>query len=128
MTPRLLTKEEFKSLLSGSVKNITGKEPEVSPDGVLDITPYVAEIAKEDLDGYRVPDGLPVEVIYRTSPEVFDLVHVMTDRKNVYLVVVVDVQADSVLGHHLLDLNKEYGWSSPRPDKSMQATCEDAHA
>jgi hypothetical protein len=109
MIPRLLTKDEFKSLLSGSVKNITGKEPEVSPVGVIDITPYVAAIASEDLEGHLVPDGLPVEVVYRTSPQVFDLVHVMTDRKNVYLVVVVDVQSDNVLAHHLLNLNKEYG-------------------
>ncbi len=109
MKPRLLTKEEFKVLLGGSLKNITGKEPEVSPNGVIDISPYVAAIAKEDLEGHCVLEDLPVEVVYRTAPEEFDLVNVMTDRKNVYLVVVVDVHGGSVLGHHLLNLNKEYG-------------------
>lgn len=109
MTPRLLAKDELKSLFGGSVRNITGKEQEASPDGVIDITPYVDAIAKHDLEGHHVLEGLPVEVVYRTSPAVFDLVHVMTDRKNVYLVVVVDVQAGSVFGHHLLNLNKEYG-------------------
>ena len=97
------------SLLAGSVRNITGKETEVSPDGVIDIAPCVAAIARDDLDGHRVLDGLPIEVVYRSSPVVFDFVHVMTDRENVYLVVVVDVQAGTVFGHHLLNLNKEYG-------------------
>jgi len=109
MIPKALTQNEFKSLLSGSVRNITGKEPEVSPNGVLDITPYLETVAAADLAGHHLQAGFPVEVVYRTSPQVFDLVHVMTNRKNVYLVVVVDVRADEIVGHHLLNLNKEYG-------------------
>jgi len=33
----------------------------------------------------------------------------MTKTKNVYLTVVVDLQRDSIHGHHLLDLNEKYG-------------------
>ena len=34
---------------------------------------------------------------------------VMSQTKNVYLVIIVDVATASVRGHHVLDLNREFG-------------------
>jgi hypothetical protein len=111
---RLLTDSEFKSLLAGAgkVENITGKEAVLSPGGVIDIAPYVRAVPAADLDGYTTHEELLVEVVYRTSNGPFDFVHVMTKRKNVYLVVVVDVTRNRIHGHRLLDLNAEYGFDA----------------
>jgi hypothetical protein len=106
----LLSKAEFQSLLAaGKVENVTGKEESLHPTGVIDIAPYVRAVPSTDLAGYKVHDEIFVDVVYRTSKRPFDLVHVMTKRKNVYLVVVIDVENDRIHGHHLLDLNDEYG-------------------
>jgi hypothetical protein len=76
---------------------------------VLDIEPYVRAVPARDLQGFNVPKELRVEVVYQTQGGTFDLVHVMTGRRNVYLLVVVDNANDRIHGHLLLDLNKEYG-------------------
>ena len=39
---------------------------------------------------------------------------VTTTTKNVFLVVIVDLRADRVFGHYLLDLNEEYGLDTPQ--------------
>ena len=109
MTPRLLTRDEFNSLASDPVESITGKEEIFCPNGVIDIEPYVRAVPSQDLNGYSIHDGFLVEVVYRAMAGPFDFVHVMTQRKNVYLVVVIDIAKDGIVGHHLLDLNEGYG-------------------
>jgi hypothetical protein len=104
-----LSRSEFQALLEGGVTNISGQEDLYSPQGVIDIAPYVKAIAPQDLDGYSLTDKLLVDVVYRTARDSLDLVHVMTTRKNVYLVLVVDNANYKVSGHYLLDLNQEYG-------------------
>jgi hypothetical protein len=105
----LLQKSEYLGLLHGGTRNITGQEAMLYPNGVIDIAPYVRAVPPQDLAGYGIPDKLFVNVVYRTERGPFDLVHVMTTRKNVFLVVVIDVTHDRVHGHYLLDLNEEYG-------------------
>lgn len=91
--------------------NITEKMDEYCPTGVVNIEPYVRAVPSVDLNGYSLFEELIVEVVYRqrASSAPLDFVHVMTKRKNVYLVVIVDVEQDRIYGHYLLDLNKEYG-------------------
>lgn len=86
--------------------DITGREDTASPEGVLDVIPYVDAIPSTDLQSHTLHD---VEYVYRSSDNRFDHVIFMTDTKNVYLVVVVDLNADRVRGHHILDLNEKYG-------------------
>jgi hypothetical protein len=75
---------------------------------VIDIWPYVASIPSTDLRGQRVQHEL-VECVYRSDDDRFDHVLVMTHTKNVYLVVGIDLSKEMIFGHHLLDLNVEYG-------------------
>jgi hypothetical protein len=82
------------------------------PQPVLDVWPYVSQVPTAELRGARLLDQL-VECVYRTANDRCDHVLVMTDKSNVYLVVVVDRPAADVQGHYLLDLNDEYGLSSP---------------
>ena len=49
---------------------------------------------------------------------------VATGTQNVHLVVVVDLVADRVYGHHLLDLNAKYG-VVPQPRHAEQAAAAD---
>jgi hypothetical protein len=78
---------------------------------VLNIWPYVSNIPHTDYAGYSLTKDEDVKTVQRTSENTFDLVHVMTDVKNAFLVVVVDLKNDKVHGHFILDLNKEYGIS-----------------
>lgn len=102
---RRLTEEQFHATFPEPMRNITD-----SVEEVLDIWPYVESVPASDLAGHSVYDGT-VEAAYRSADERFDHVLVWTRTANVYLIVVVDVQADEVNGHYLLDLNREYGLS-----------------
>jgi hypothetical protein len=105
-----LAQEEFLALLSvGPVVNITGREAEFHPDGVIDVEPYVRAVPAHDLEGFTCHEQLLVEVVYQTHDGRFDLVNVMTCRANVLLVIVIDNRSAGIHGHLLLDLNREYG-------------------
>ncbi len=108
MKTNLLLKSEFKKTFGDKMINITGKEDEHSPEGVMDIMPYVDSIPKDSLEGNELKDNL-VESVYRSSDNKYDHVQLITNSKNIYLVVVIDLMVDCIYGHYLLDLNKEYG-------------------
>ncbi|HEV3262103.1 MAG TPA: hypothetical protein VG013_34950 [Gemmataceae bacterium] len=105
MQTRQLTEGEFKAAMTPKMHNVT----ETATD-VLDIWPYVDSVPASNLEGHSIYDRF-VEVVYRTDDDCFDHVNVITRTKNVYLVVVVDLVHDSIYGHRLLDLNREYGLS-----------------
>jgi hypothetical protein len=50
-----------------------------------------------------------VEAVSRNDKQTFEHVIIPTDRKNVFVVVIVDVRRRGIKGHYFLDLNKEYG-------------------
>lgn len=88
--------------------NITGREDELSPKGVLDIVPYYRTIPVADFGSHKPYDDF-VESVYRSGDDRFDHVLMMTWTANEYMVIVVDLLSDQILGHHLLNLNAEYG-------------------
>jgi hypothetical protein len=100
---RQLDEAEFKATMTPKMHNVTE-----TATNVLDIWPYVEQVPPADLEGHSVHDR-SVEVVYRSDDGLFDHVLVMTRTKNVYLAIVVDLAHDSIHGHRLLDLNKEYG-------------------
>lgn len=108
MKPRLLSKAEFLATFVQPLRDVMR-----SATNVLDIWPYVAATPRPDLWGHDVvPEH--VECVYRGGDERFDHVLVVTTTKNVFLVVVVDLAADQIHGHYLLDLNEEYGLLTPQ--------------
>ena len=108
MKINLLSNTEFKKTFGAKMINITGKEDEYSPDGVIDIMPYVDVIPEADLKGNVLIDIL-VESVYRSSDDKYDHVQLITNSKNIFLVVIINLVTNSIHGHFLLDLNKEYG-------------------
>ncbi|HYD00863.1 MAG TPA: hypothetical protein VEB22_06515 [Phycisphaerales bacterium] len=103
MNTRLLSSAEFKATLAAPKRDVLA-----TAANVIDIWPYVAAVPIAELSGHTVAVGL-VEHVYRNSQNTFDHVLVVTNTKNVYLVVVVDLTADTIRGHYLQDLNREYG-------------------
>ena len=103
MSPNLLPYDDFKATFSSPMRDVLNDATDV-----IDIWPYVSAVPESDLCGHTIYDQF-VEHVYRTPDDKYDHVMVMTRTKNVYLVVVVNLLEDSILGHHLLDLNKEYG-------------------
>lgn len=105
MQTRQLTEGEFKATMTPKMYNVT----ETATD-VLDIWPYVDSVPATDLEGHFI-HGRFVDVVYRSGDNCFDHVLVMTRTKNVYLAVVIDLTHNTIHGHRLLDLNREYGMS-----------------
>lgn len=103
MQTRLLSDEEYKATFLDPMQNITGEDYDV-----IDIWAYVQSIPRNHLAGHEVYDHF-VEYVYRSAVDRFDHVLIMTQTKNVYLVVIVDHRQDIVYGHTLLNLNNEYG-------------------
>lgn len=75
---------------------------------VIDIWEYAGSIPAPDLEGYSALMG-SVDHVYRNGNATFDHVLVPTETKNVYLAIVVDLTNERVHGHHVLNLNIEYG-------------------
>jgi hypothetical protein len=91
------------------MKNITAQENLLQPDGVIDLTPYVDAVPAEDLEGNTLLGNDVVEFVYRSADNVYDHVAFPCQQQNVFLVVVVKLAPDEPYGHHLLNLDNEYG-------------------
>ncbi|MDB5678545.1 MAG: hypothetical protein JWM94_1547, partial [Sphingomonas bacterium] len=50
-----------------------------------------------------------VHYVYRDALNRFDQILIGTGRFNTLLAVVVDRELQTIVGHHLLDLNEKYG-------------------
>ena len=103
MQTTLLEERQFWATFAAPMRDVTGEAT-----NVVEIWPYVESVPTQDLRGHEVYDRF-VEYVYRDAAGRFDHVQVMTKTKNVYLIVVVDIQRNVVYGHHLLDLNEKYG-------------------
>jgi hypothetical protein len=100
---RRLSEEEFKACSARPMSDVTAR-----PDATVDIWPYVDAL---DLDELGIPSINDVRYVYRDAHARFDHVLIGTGRFNALLVIVVDLRAATVLGHVVLDQNKEYGVS-----------------
>ena len=98
---RRLTKVEFRECFAMPMRNMSSQ-----PEVVTDIWPYVDEINPTSEGVRQFGD---VSHVYRDGKSRYDQVLIQTDAANVFLVIVVDLTARAVFGHHLLDLNIEYG-------------------
>lgn len=107
--PRLLSEAEFRSTLRAGMLDITSREDDVYPEGVIDIETYLAAIHKDDLQGMTLIPAAPPANVYLSGDGRFTHVLYRCDRSNVYLVVVIQMDPDDVFGHYVLDLGAEYG-------------------
>ena len=99
----LLTRDEFLACFADPMRDVTA-----TTEAAVDIWPYVEAI---DLPLGSVGEVRDVAHVYRDASGRFEQVLIDTDGDNLFLVVVVDLAACSVHGHHLLDLAANYAGS-----------------
>ncbi|HZP59768.1 MAG TPA: hypothetical protein VFB27_05540 [Opitutaceae bacterium] len=98
------TESEFKATMKDPMVDVTA-----APGDVVNIWPYVSGLATElGLPALVLKKEL-VEQVYRSGNGVHDHVLLPTERRNRFVVIVVDRSRAIVAGHHILDLNREYG-------------------
>ena len=86
-------------------------------EGFLDVTETAENFNTKEFDEYvnnNLIDELGkmhIRYIYDAKDGSYRHIVFTTDLKNIYLVVVIDLITKKIFGHHVLDLNKEYGLS-----------------
>ncbi|MDJ0977869.1 MAG: hypothetical protein QNI87_04975 [Erythrobacter sp.] len=101
--PRRLPKEEYLATFSYPMEDVTETAEEL-----LDIWPYVDAIKLDELGIEKLND---VHYVYRQPEGHYEHVLIGTSRFNSLLAIVIDRKARTILGHHLVDLNKEFNVS-----------------
>jgi hypothetical protein len=97
---RLLGRDEFLACFAPPMRNVSAGA------AAVDVQPYVDRLNLRDLG---ISETGEVAYIYRDARERFDQLLIKTAEPLVFLVIVVDLGAGEILGHHLLDLEREYG-------------------
>jgi hypothetical protein len=105
MKVKKITEKEFKTTFSERMNDVTN-----DADAIVDIWEYVKALEKSKyfINDYIVQKRL-VEYVYRNSINTYDQILIPTIKKNIYLIIIVDIKEGNIFGHYLLDLNKEYG-------------------
>lgn len=100
---RRLTDAEFRATFAQPVRRVG---PDDAPP--LDFWPYFDAIPAEDFAGYDC-SGRQVAHAWRMGGAQCEHVLVASDDPDVFMVLVLDLDAGRVAGHHLLDLPDLYG-------------------
>ncbi|SFN71714.1 hypothetical protein, partial [Dokdonella immobilis] len=81
-----------------------------SAEEVVSIWPYAEEAMAHEFPGVETSNW-NVEYVYEDPSGSWQHVLINTEIQNAYLVVVIDINAESILGYHFLNLNEKYGLS-----------------
>ena len=100
-----LSEIEFKNSFGNGMTDIT----EIEIDEPVDIWNYVKLLTENQIVNRIVYEKELVEKVYRNDLKTFDHILLPTEKQNVFLTIVVDLEKKEVFGHKFLDLNKEYG-------------------
>ncbi len=117
-----LDEEAFERTFVSPMRDVT-----TDAEPLLDVWPYVEAIpvAERSATG---PLG-DVEYVYRSGDDKYHHVLIGTNFENVYLVVVVALEAGAIWGHHVLDLGERYGLNrtsvAQLADAEAEAVCAD---
>ena len=103
MNTRLLAESEYQATFS---ERMVAQNPD-SP-APFDFWPYVERIPVDHFQGFDCSES-SVSHVYRESGGRFEHVLIDTDNPNVFMAVVLDLEANGVFGHHLLNLVEKYG-------------------
>ena len=101
----LLSETEFRQTFAAPMTRVAQSEAPL-----FDFWPYFDEIPSEDFSGHDCSQG-KVTYVYRHPSGRFEHVLVDSENRDIFMVLVLDLQNKSVLGHHLLDLPQLYGLS-----------------
>ena len=101
---RELSREEFLTTMGSGMKDITQ-----DAESVVDIWGYAGSLLSEGLISRYGFDNRLIEAVYGDEEGRYHHVLLFTEQSNRYIVIVIDTEKKVILGHHLLDLNEEYG-------------------
>ncbi len=104
--PKLLSYAEYRSTFAEPMREITGKEHEEYPDGVMDVDPYLRNLSSENLDGLELLPDEPPAAVYATRDGRVNHVLYKCNRSNVYAVIVIRTDSAQIYGHYMLDLSR----------------------
>jgi hypothetical protein len=99
-----LTEKEFRSTFGNQMLDITE-----TIESTVDIWEYVGELYVDEVVSEYVVANELVEKVYRNDSSTFDHVLLPTENPNVFLVIIVDLLNETVLGHFALDMEQKYG-------------------
>ncbi|UPT67188.1 MAG: hypothetical protein M0D57_00345 [Sphingobacteriales bacterium JAD_PAG50586_3] len=100
-----LSAEQFKATFTERMVDFT----DIEIDNPVNIWGYVKELVESGIVLKSVFEKELVEKVYRNDINTYDQVLLPTNDENTFVVIVVDIQKESILGHHVLDLNIEFG-------------------
>ncbi|WAC02964.1 hypothetical protein N7U66_04865 [Lacinutrix neustonica] len=100
-----LTEIEFKKTFGNGMTDIT----ETEIDEPIDIWNYVKKLTENQIVNRIVYEKELVEKVYRNDLKTFDHILLPTEKQNLFLTIVVDLEKKEIFGHKILDLNMEYG-------------------
>ena len=100
-----LSEIEFKKTFGNNMIDITQMEI----DEPIDIWGYVKKLTENKIVNRIIYERELVEKVYRNDSKTFDHILLTSEKKNVYPIIVVDLKRKIVIGHKILDLNREYG-------------------
>ena len=103
MQTNKLSQEEYQQTFLAPMRDVTK-----TAEPILNIWPYVDAIPTADLDEFALLDGI-VKHVYLHPNERYEHVLISTEDDNAFLVIIIDLVAVSIYGHHLLDLVQLYG-------------------
>ena len=101
-----LSRSEFQATFTQEMRAVT-----TGSDPPFDFWPYFEEIPDADFCGFDCSEG-QVDNAWQTSCGRFIHVLVKSKTANVFMAVLLDTASAEVYGHHLLNLNDEYGLST----------------
>jgi len=100
-----LSDEEFKATFSMPMRFV---EADASPPTVVNLRDYLSAC----LTDLRLPTtvkDIEIHYVYISGDEKYEHILFFYGVKNIYLVIVVDLKNATVFGHHILNLNAQYG-------------------
>jgi hypothetical protein len=99
---RRISDEEWPELFGSPMQRVSRDE-----EPPFDFWPYFEKIPQGDFNGHDCSEGR-VECVYRHPTGRLEHVLVNSNDHDVFMVIVLDRVANSVVGHHLLDLLSLY--------------------
>jgi hypothetical protein len=105
---RALSKEEYLATIKGP-----NQKQDVQRYDSGFVWPYVDKVPLKDYAGFDICWRY-VPFVYKTADGAYDHVFVSTRTQNVFLLVLRNNRSGEIFGHHLLNLNEEYGIKNPK--------------
>ena len=100
---RKLNKEQYLQTMGDHMINVTN-----NAEAITDIWGYAKCLLKNGLISEYGFHNCLIEAVYINDDNTYQHILLFTDKKNCYVVIIVDVLHRVIFGHYILDLNQEY--------------------